>query len=251
MKPPTPTPRASRASSSTGCWWPWAAAATTQNLLAEGTGVTLNARGQIEVDAHCWTGVEGIWAVGDCVRGPMLAHKSSEEGIAVAELIAGKPATSTSTPSPGSSTPSRRSPGSARPRSRSRPPGSPTRPAASPSPPSAARWHERDRRPGQGHRPSPRPTVCSACTWSARWCPEPFAEAVVAMEFKGLGGGPLRTPRPPDAERNRARGGAGGGQAGDPTTTELRGAVARRRAAAAMPHRDFCRPPRGLAAEMR
>ncbi|HOV56296.1 MAG TPA: dihydrolipoyl dehydrogenase [Rhodanobacteraceae bacterium] len=64
--------------------------AATQNLLAEGTGVTLNARGQIEVDAHCWTGVEGIWAVGDCVRGPMLAHKSSEEGIAVAELIAGK-----------------------------------------------------------------------------------------------------------------------------------------------------------------
>ncbi len=64
--------------------------AATQGLLAEGTGVTLNARGQIEVDAHCWTGVDGVWAVGDCVRGPMLAHKASEGGIAVAELIAGK-----------------------------------------------------------------------------------------------------------------------------------------------------------------
>jgi dihydrolipoamide dehydrogenase len=45
---------------------------------------------KIVVDGHCWTGVDGVWAVGDCVRGPMLAHKGSEEGIAVAELIAGK-----------------------------------------------------------------------------------------------------------------------------------------------------------------
>jgi len=43
------------------------------------------------VDDHCATGVEGVWAVGDCVRGPMLAHKGFEEGIAVAELIAGLP----------------------------------------------------------------------------------------------------------------------------------------------------------------
>ncbi len=65
--------------------------AATQGLLAEGTGVVLNARGQIEVDAHNHTGVDGVWAVGDCVRGPMLAHKASEEGVAVAELIAGLP----------------------------------------------------------------------------------------------------------------------------------------------------------------
>ena len=65
--------------------------AATAGLLAEGTGVRLDERGRVEVDAHCWTGVEGVWAVGDCVRGPMLAHKGSEEGIAVAELIAGKP----------------------------------------------------------------------------------------------------------------------------------------------------------------
>ncbi|MCC6756681.1 MAG: dihydrolipoyl dehydrogenase, partial [Arenimonas sp.] len=65
--------------------------AASKGLLAEGTGVTLNERGQIEVDAHCRTGVDGVWAVGDCVRGPMLAHKGFEEGIAVAETIAGLP----------------------------------------------------------------------------------------------------------------------------------------------------------------
>jgi len=64
--------------------------AATQGLLAEGTGVKLDERGRVVVDEHCWAGVEGIWAVGDCVRGPMLAHKGSEEGIAVAEIIAGK-----------------------------------------------------------------------------------------------------------------------------------------------------------------
>ncbi len=65
--------------------------AATKGLLAEGTGVQLNSRGQIEVDEHCHTGVDGVWAIGDCVRGPMLAHKGFEEGIAVAELIAGLP----------------------------------------------------------------------------------------------------------------------------------------------------------------
>src|SRR5690606_19196151 len=65
--------------------------AATQGLLADGTGVKLDDRGRIEVDGHCHTGVDGVWAVGDCVRGPMLAHKGFEEGIAVAELIAGLP----------------------------------------------------------------------------------------------------------------------------------------------------------------
>jgi len=65
--------------------------AATKGLLADGTGVRLNERGQIEVDEHCHTGVDGVWAAGDCVRGPMLAHKGFEEGIAVAELIAGLP----------------------------------------------------------------------------------------------------------------------------------------------------------------
>ncbi|WP_313273384.1 dihydrolipoyl dehydrogenase [Stenotrophomonas sp.] len=65
--------------------------AASKGLLADGTGVQLNERGQIVVDDHCHTGVDGVWAVGDCVRGPMLAHKGFEEGVAVAELIAGLP----------------------------------------------------------------------------------------------------------------------------------------------------------------
>lgn len=65
--------------------------AATKGVLAEGTGVKLTERGQIQVDEHCYTGVDGVWAIGDCVRGPMLAHKGFEEGIAVAELIAGLP----------------------------------------------------------------------------------------------------------------------------------------------------------------
>jgi dihydrolipoamide dehydrogenase len=61
----------------------------TKDLLAEGTGVQLDQRGFIKVDHECRTGVEGIWAVGDCVRGPMLAHKGKEEGVMAADLIAG------------------------------------------------------------------------------------------------------------------------------------------------------------------
>jgi len=64
--------------------------AMTDGLLGDNTGVVINARGQIEVDAHCATAVPGVWAIGDCVRGAMLAHKGSEEGVAVVELIAGK-----------------------------------------------------------------------------------------------------------------------------------------------------------------
>jgi dihydrolipoamide dehydrogenase len=62
----------------------------TRDLLADGTGVALDARGFVQVDDHCRTGAEGVWAVGDCVRGPMLAHKGKEEGVAVADLIAGQ-----------------------------------------------------------------------------------------------------------------------------------------------------------------
>ena len=62
----------------------------TDGLLSEDSGVTLTGRGQIDVDDHCRTSAPGVWAIGDCVRGPMLAHKASEEGVAVAELIAGK-----------------------------------------------------------------------------------------------------------------------------------------------------------------
>ena len=62
----------------------------TNNLLAEGTGVELDERGFVKVDQECRTGVANVWAVGDLVRGPMLAHKGKEEGVVVADLIAGK-----------------------------------------------------------------------------------------------------------------------------------------------------------------
>jgi dihydrolipoamide dehydrogenase len=61
----------------------------TKDLLGPDTGVELDERGFIKVDQECRTGAEGIWAVGDCVRGPMLAHKGKEEGVMVADLIAG------------------------------------------------------------------------------------------------------------------------------------------------------------------
>ena len=64
----------------------------TDGLLSDDSGVQLTEQGQIQVDEKSRTTAAGVWAVGDCVRGPMLAHKASEEGIAVAELIAGKPA---------------------------------------------------------------------------------------------------------------------------------------------------------------
>jgi dihydrolipoamide dehydrogenase len=61
----------------------------TRDLLAEGTGVELDERGFIKVDHDCRTAAANVWAVGDCVRGPMLAHKGKEEGVAVADRIAG------------------------------------------------------------------------------------------------------------------------------------------------------------------
>ncbi|MDH4258812.1 MAG: dihydrolipoyl dehydrogenase [Gammaproteobacteria bacterium] len=61
----------------------------TTGLLGEGSGVTLDERGFIAVDDHCRTGAPDVWAVGDCVRGPMLAHKGKEEGVTVADRIAG------------------------------------------------------------------------------------------------------------------------------------------------------------------
>jgi dihydrolipoamide dehydrogenase len=61
----------------------------TEGLLAEGTGVVLDERGFIQVDEQCRTPVPNVWAIGDVVRGPMLAHKGKEEGVMVAELIAG------------------------------------------------------------------------------------------------------------------------------------------------------------------
>jgi dihydrolipoamide dehydrogenase len=62
----------------------------TNGLGFESVGLQLDERGFVAVDDDCRTGVPGIWAVGDVVRGPMLAHKAEEEGVAVAERIAGQ-----------------------------------------------------------------------------------------------------------------------------------------------------------------
>jgi dihydrolipoamide dehydrogenase len=62
----------------------------TTGLNVEAVGLKLDERGAIVVDADCKTNLPGVWAVGDVVRGPMLAHKAEEEGVAVAERIAGQ-----------------------------------------------------------------------------------------------------------------------------------------------------------------
>jgi len=62
----------------------------TVGLNAEAVGLQLDERGAIVVDGDCRTNLPGVWAVGDVVRGPMLAHKAEEEGVAVAERMAGQ-----------------------------------------------------------------------------------------------------------------------------------------------------------------
>ena len=63
-----------------------------ENLIGANAGVKTDQRGFVKVDNFCATKVRGVWAVGDLVRGPMLAHKGSEEGVMVAERIAGEKA---------------------------------------------------------------------------------------------------------------------------------------------------------------
>ena len=62
----------------------------TAGLLGDESGVELDEKGFVKVDEQCRTTAPGVWAVGDVVRGPMLAHKGTEEGVMVADLIAGK-----------------------------------------------------------------------------------------------------------------------------------------------------------------
>jgi len=62
----------------------------TEDLFTDDSGVVTDERGFIEVDEQCRTSIKGVFAVGDCVRGPMLAHKGSEEGVMAADLIAGE-----------------------------------------------------------------------------------------------------------------------------------------------------------------
>jgi dihydrolipoamide dehydrogenase len=61
----------------------------TDGLNLEASGLTLDARGRIPTNGHLATAVPGLWAIGDVIEGPMLAHKAEDEGVVVAELIAG------------------------------------------------------------------------------------------------------------------------------------------------------------------
>jgi len=62
----------------------------TENLNLESVGLSVDARGFVPVNDHCETSIAGVYAVGDVVRGPMLAHKGEDEGVMVAEIIAGQ-----------------------------------------------------------------------------------------------------------------------------------------------------------------
>src|SRR5688572_4934071 len=62
----------------------------TEGLNAAAVGLKLDERGFVAVDEHCRTNLPNVWAIGDVVRGPMLAHKAEEEGVVVAERIAGQ-----------------------------------------------------------------------------------------------------------------------------------------------------------------
>ncbi len=62
----------------------------TDGLGLEALGIEMSPRGQIKTDAHWQTNVPGIYAIGDCIDGPMLAHKAEDEGMAAADVIAGK-----------------------------------------------------------------------------------------------------------------------------------------------------------------
>ena len=63
---------------------------TTQGLNAQAVGLAIDERGFVVVNENCQTNLPNVWAIGDVVRGPMLAHKASEEGVAVAERIVGQ-----------------------------------------------------------------------------------------------------------------------------------------------------------------
>ncbi|MFT4634833.1 MAG: dihydrolipoamide dehydrogenase [Arenicella sp.] len=64
--------------------------ASTQDIAADDAGLKLDERGRVDVNDRCETNIAGVYAIGDAVKGPMLAHKGSEEGVLVAEILAGQ-----------------------------------------------------------------------------------------------------------------------------------------------------------------
>ena len=135
----------------------------TQGLGLAELGVKTDNRGRIQVNPHFATSVPGIYAIGDVIEGPMLAHKAEDEGVAVAEILAGQaghvnydmiPSVIYTAPVVASV---------ARPRRSLRRPASPTSSASSPSPPMAAPRSTAPRKASSRCWPTRRPTACSAC----------------------------------------------------------------------------------------
>jgi dihydrolipoamide dehydrogenase len=88
----------------------------TEGLGLKEAGVALDNRGRVQIDAHFATSVKGIYAIGDVIAGPMLAHKAEDEGVAVAEILAGQAGHVNYDVIPAWSTPRRKYRRSARPR---------------------------------------------------------------------------------------------------------------------------------------
>ena len=141
-----------------------------KDLLGEGTGVQVDERGFVKVDHECRTDAANVWAVGDLVRGPMLAHKGKEEGVMVADLIAGKVAEVNykAIPSVIYTAPEIAWVGPDRGRGEEERPAVQDRLVPVPGERPRAR-HGSDRRLLQGRRPRPTTTRSSACTSSVRW----------------------------------------------------------------------------------
>ena len=136
----------------------------TQGLGLESVGVALDQQGRVVVDDGFATNIPGIYAIGDAIRGPMLAHKAEEEGIALAERLAGQKSRVDYDAIQPLPTPGPRSPPSGRPRRSSRRQPSLTAPASSPSPPIRAPEPTAIPRASSRSSPRARPTGSSVST---------------------------------------------------------------------------------------
>ena len=156
----------------------------TEGLGLEAVGVAIE-RGQVVIDNHFQTNVPGIYAIGDVVRGPMLAHKGEDEGVAVAEILAGQAGhvNYEAIPSVVYTSPEVAVVGKTEEDLKAA--GSPITSASSRSPPTAAPARCATPKASSKCSPTPRPIGCSASISSGFGAGEMIHEAVVLMEFGG------------------------------------------------------------------
>jgi dihydrolipoamide dehydrogenase len=139
----------------------------TEGLGLEDAGVVLDERGRVRTDHHYQTNVPGVYAIGDVIAGPMLAHKAEDEGVALAEIMAGQAGHVNYDVIPGVVYTQPEVAASARPRKSSRPTASSTSPASSRSRPMAGRGRCRRRTASSRCWRMRKPTGCWASTSSA------------------------------------------------------------------------------------